>query len=176
MIEEWKPIVGYEGLYEVSNLGRVKSLERIIDAKHHVKKRILKQGVQRGGYLHVGLCKNNKVKIKKIHRLVAEAFIPNPYNLPQVNHKDENIKNNCVDNLEWCTGNYNYYYGTRIKRIAEKKSKSVVQYNTNGEFIKEYSSVTEAECAIAGKTTSAIHRCLHGKSKTAYGYKWKYKE
>ena len=109
--EIWKPIKGYEGLYEVSNFGRIKSLK-------FGKERILKGSKDKYGYLQVVLSKNNKSKTFKVHRLVSEAFIPNPDNLPQVNHKDENPSNNNVNNLEWCDKTYNNNYGTRNTRIS----------------------------------------------------------
>lgn len=114
MIEEWKPVVGYEGLYEVSSLGRVRSLDRFYYRLH--KGKVLSPTKDRYGYLTVTLNCNGKSKTIKIHRLVAQAFIENPDNLPQVNHKDENPSNNNVDNLEWCTAKYNNNYGTRQER------------------------------------------------------------
>ena len=138
--EIWKPIKGYEGLYEVSNLGRVKSLERICKGGHNsirvVKEKILKQcycGRDRD-YLNVKLCKNSKSKTIQVHRLVATTFIPNPLNLPQVNHKKEFEKwNNSVDNLEWCTAKYNCNYGTHIERATKieimlRKLKTLIIY------------------------------------------------
>lgn len=110
IIEQWKPIVGYEGLYEISNLGRVKNLK-------FGKEKILKPANNRG-YLRVCLCRDGKGKMLSVHRLVAEAFIPNPMGLPEVNHKDENKINNCVSNLEWCNRLYNNNYGTHNKRVA----------------------------------------------------------
>ena len=100
MEEIWRDIDGYEGLYQVSNKGRVKSLK-------YGKERILRPGWKTGGYLFVILCKNGNQSKQRIHRLVAQAFIPNPNNKPQVNHLDENKKNNCVDNLEWATAKEN---------------------------------------------------------------------
>ena len=115
MIEEiWKPIEGYEGLYEVSNLGRVRSLDRFYYRLH--KGKVLSPTKDRYGYLTVTLNCNGKSKTIKIHRLVAQAFLPNPDNLPQVNHKDEVKSNNCVDNLEWCSAKYNVNFGTRQER------------------------------------------------------------
>ena len=116
MAEVWKDVVGYEGLYQVSNLGRLKSAPR-----PRTKGGLLKPQYDRKGYLTFGLCKNGKSKMAKIHRLVAEAFIPNPGKLPEVNHKDEQKDNNCVENLEWCTTQYNSNYGTRVARIAATK-------------------------------------------------------
>ena len=115
MIEEiWRPIEGYEGLYEVSNLGRVRSLDRFYYRLH--KGKVLSPTKDRYGYLTVTLNCNGKSKTIKIHRLVAQAFLPNPDNLPQVNHKDEVKSNNCVDNLEWCSAKYNVNFGTRQER------------------------------------------------------------
>lgn len=114
MIEEWRKIVGYEGLYEVSSFGRVRSLDRFYYRLH--KGKFLSPTKDRYGYLTVTLNCNGKSKTIKIHRLVAQAFLPNPDNLPQVNHKDEVKSNNCVENLEWCDGKYNVNYGTRQER------------------------------------------------------------
>ena len=114
MIEEWRPVVGYEGLYEVSNTGQVRSLDRFYYRLH--KGKVLSPAKDRYGYLTVTLNCNGKSKTIKIHRLVAQAFIENPDNLPQVNHKDEDKTNNNVDNLEWCTAKYNVNFGTRQER------------------------------------------------------------
>ena len=127
-IEEFRDIPGYEGLYEVSNLGRVRSLET---------ERILKPSKNTWGYLFVSLYKNGIKKAVRIHRLVALAFIPNPDNLPCINHKDEDKTNNTVDNLEWCDDKYNANYGTRNERIAEKTRKPVLQFDLLGNFIRE---------------------------------------
>ena len=129
MIEEiWRPVVGYEGLYEVSSYGRVKSLEKSYIRKNgvinHKSERILIPGKDKGGYLQVSLYCNGERHMKKIHRLVAQAFIPNQDNLPQVNHKDEDKTNNRVDNLEWCDGKYNINYGSCIDRALETRLKN----------------------------------------------------
>lgn len=129
MEEIWKPVLGYEGLYEVSNLGRVRSVDRSVTYNngqiHLHKGKLLSPGkTNKLGYLQVALCKNGSIKHKLVYRLVAEVFIPNPDNLPQVNHKDENPLNNCVDNLEWCTSEYNINYGTRTQRAIESNIKS----------------------------------------------------
>ena len=118
-MEEWKAIAGYEGLYEVSNLGRIKSLSRIDSRGYKRNEKILKLNKDSGGYLKVSLYKNGKPKQYNVHRLVAIAFIPNPDNLPEVNHKDENRINNYVDNLEWCNRKYNCNYGARNSKISE---------------------------------------------------------
>lgn len=125
MTEEiWRPVVGYEGLYEVSSYGRVRSLDRYDSRNRFRKGRILKLSDNGRGYLIVGLHSNNKVKNFLVHRLVAEAFLPNPENLTEVNHKDEDKSNNCVDNLEWCNRNYNINYGTAKIRGRETAIKN----------------------------------------------------
>ena len=113
-IEQWKSIAGYEGLYAVSNFGRVKSLGN----NKLRKEKILKPQKEGKGYLFVRLYRNGKGKKFKVHRLVATAFIPNPKGFEQVNHKDEVKTNNCVENIEWCNAKYNNSYGTRIERVA----------------------------------------------------------
>ena len=124
MNEEWRPVVGYEGLYEVSNLGRVRSLDRYDRMNRFCEGRILKLSADRLGYLRAQLYSSSKRKSFLVHRLVAQAFIPNPDNLPQVNHRDENPSNDNVDNLEWCDGKYNVNYGTRVDRIRDIRLKN----------------------------------------------------
>lgn len=140
--EIWKDILGYEGLYQVSSYGRVRSLDRYDERNRFLRGRILKLHTLRRGYLDVRLCSNGKVKSFLVHRLVAEIFIPNPDNLPQVNHRDENPSNDNVDNLEWCDGKYNVNYGTRIDRIRDIKLKNGTYFNLNDEerkiYLKEY--------------------------------------
>ena len=116
MNEEWRDIKGYEGKYQVSNLGRVKSLK---DSKENYREKILSNSTDTRGYSNVNLYKNGKRKLFKVHRLVAEAFIDNSNSYPLVNHKDENKQNNRVENLEWCTHEYNINYGTRSQRTSE---------------------------------------------------------
>lgn len=121
--EIWKPVIGYEGFYEVSNLGNVKNskTQRIL--------RLLNNGC---GYYRVGLYKEGKFKLFLVHRLVAFAFIPNPDNLPFINHKDECTQNNHVSNLEWCTASYNVNYGTRNEKVFKKLvSDKTEEYNPN---------------------------------------------
>ena len=132
MKEIWKSIQGYEGLYEVSNFGNVRSLDRVIRSKHNEKKqkkgRILTPFYEeKKGYYQVSLSKDGKQKKQRIHRLVAVAFLENPFNYTDVNHKDEDKTNNNVDNLEWCTRKYNNNYGTKPERIR----KAMIG-NTNG--------------------------------------------
>lgn len=131
--EIWKPVKNFEGLYSVSSLGRVRSEDRIDCRGRFRTGKILLPSALPKGYLQVVLCKNGKHKTCKVHRLVIEAFLPNPDNLPQVNHKDENVKNNNVKNLEWCDNKYNCNYGSRTERAAighinGKKSKPVLQF------------------------------------------------
>ena len=164
MAEEiWCPIKGYEGLYEVSDQGRVKSLK-------FGKERILKSVRDKDGYLLVCLCKNREKKMCKIHRLVAQAFIQNPDNLQEVNHKDENKTNNYVQNLEWCDQKYNINYGTRNDRC----SKPVLQYTKSGKFVKEWRSATDVQRNL-GYFGTYISSCCNGKCKSAYNFIWKFK-
>ena len=163
--EYWKPVVGYEGLYEVSNWGRVKSLK-------FGKERILKQSIRHGYYI-VCLSKNGIVKSYYVHRLVAEVFLPNPNNYKEVNHKDENKTNNVVTNLEWCDRLYNVRYGTGIERRSKTQSKTVLQYDLNGNLIKEWKSV--AECGINGYNYGNVAACCRGELKTYKGFIWRYK-
>lgn len=162
--ELFKDVKGYEGLYQISNLGRVKSLPRngTINAE-----RILKSTINNSGYNTVILAKQNKCQTHFVHRLVAEAFIPNPDNLSQVNHKDENKLNNDASNLEWCTPSYNVNYGTR----NDKASKPVQCIETG--II--YKSAVEAEKKTGSCSRHIAHVCK-GKRKTTNGYHWKYAE
>lgn len=122
MTEIWKDIVGYEGLYQVSNLGNVKRLKgyKGRGKGYIVEEHFIQPSINSRGYQNVVLCKNGKTKTFSMHRLVAIAFLDNSNNLPQVNHKDENKLNNCVDNLEWCNSKYNNNYGTRNKKCSDK--------------------------------------------------------
>ena len=170
MEEIWKDIEGYEGLYQVSNVGRVKSLRNNI---------ILKNSIKRNGYESVKLSANNISKEYYIHRLVANAFISNPNNYLEINHKDEDKANNCADNLEWCTREYNVNYGTGTRRSQlsntnGKCSKPVLQYTLEGIFIKEWKSTMDVQRNL-GFDHANISRCCRGKYAYAYGYIWKYK-
>lgn len=166
MEEVWKDIKGYEGLYQISNLGRVKSLPRYLPNKYSFKTTYLKPALNVQGYFFVTLCKDGRMYRKRVNRLVAEAFIPNPDDLPQVNHKDENKLNNCVDNLEWCTAQYNVDYS---------KSKEVWQYTKDNKLVSKWKSIN-----YAGRSTNIdignIHKSCIGERKSAGGYIWKYKE
>lgn len=170
-MEIYKDIEGYEGLYQVSNLGNVKSLG---NGKKR-KEKVLKPAKNNRGYLYVCLCNQEIRKIYKIHRLVAEAFVPNPNNLPEVNHKDENKTNNTDNNLEWCDHKYNINYGTHTERSAAsrinhlKQSKQVMCLETG----VIYPSTSEVEREF-GFSRSNISNVCNGKSKTCGGFHWKY--
>ena len=154
-----KDVVGYEGLYAVTSCGKVWSYRNECFLKPKTRGR---------GYLTVNLWKDGGFKTKRIHRLVAEAYIPNPDNLPQVNHRDENKTNNCLQNLEWCDASYNNNYGTRIEKIK----KPILQFTLDGEFVREWPSASD----VSKEVQSNIVTCLKGRYKTAYGFVWKYKE
>lgn len=164
-----KHIKGYEDRYTVDEDGNVFSI---------LRKRYRKQQHDRDGYLYVGLCKDGVVSNKYVHDLVAEAFIPNPDSLPEVNHKDENKENNNVSNLEWCTSKYNNNYGTAIERRRQKRingaqSKTVYQYSLSGELIKVWPSTREVE-RQTGWSQVLIAMACRGVIHTAKGYKWSY--
>lgn len=167
--EIWKDIAGYEGLYQVSNLGRIKSL----NYKHTSRERILKTKKNRSGYVVVNLNQAGKRKTYSIHRLVAQAFIDNPQNLPMVNHRDENKQNNIVSNLEWCTSKYNTNYGTCIERRAKKTSKPVIGIDKVTGLIVKFPSAHEAS-RQTGIDQGYITNCLKGRYKTAGGFYWYY--
>ena len=143
MNEEWRPIEGYEGLYEVSNTGRVRSLDRYVKGKGESyrlqKGKMLSPIKNKYGYLQVNLCCNGKNKMFLVHRLSAQAFIPNPDNLPEINHKDENPGNNSVDNLEWCDRSYNNNYGTRKDKVRDTNIKNGSWSGlSRKEYMKDY--------------------------------------
>ena len=170
MVEIWKDIVGYEGLYKVSNLGNVMSF-------WHKKPKLIKQIKDKKGYLRVGLKLYNKPqKLIFVHRLVCQSFIPNPNNLPCVNHKDENPSNNNVNNLEWCSYQYNINYGTANERRAKKHSIPVLQYDKNGNFINDYPSIKDAERKTGINHQNICNVCRGKRYKSAGGYIWKYKQ
>ena len=176
--EIWKQIQGYEGLYEISNYGRVKNTASRFHHNKILKALINKSTIRSSKYLKVSLFKNGTLKNYFIHRLVAIAFIPNPNNLPFVNHKDENGKNPCVYNLEWCTSKYNSNYGTSPERIRQQKLlganfKEIHQYSLDGEYIATYASQTNAE-RILGINKNSINNALRGKVSQAGGFLWTY--
>ena len=172
MREVWRAVKNYEGRYEVSNFGRVKSL---YDARHNIyREKILKPYSNGKGYLRVGLFKDGKHKKFLVHVLVAQAFIPNQQNLPCLNHIDENTMNNCVNNLEWCTHEYNNNYGSHKQRIAKSLSKVVAQHDLiTGELIKIWPNAYEVEREI-GFNKGDICKCCNGKLGQSHGFKWFY--
>jgi len=168
-MEVWKDVVGYEGFYQVSNKGNVRSVDRSVNVLNGTKVskgKLLKPCTNLQGYLFVTLSKHNIVKERRVNRLVAEAFIPNPDKHPAVNHKDKNRTNNCVDNLEWCTNEYNNRYSS---------AKAIIQYNLDGTFVAEWEAISDAARGT-NINVSNIAQCCMGKRKTAGNYKWKYKE
>lgn len=176
--EIWKDISGCPG-YQVSNIGRVKSIERKVKLKNGsirtIRERILKPEKNSGGYFRVKLCKNGKEKSVLVHRLVADAFLTNHLNLPQINHRNEIKEDNRVDNLEYCDAKYNSNYGTRNERMAKtltnhpKKSKQVkcletgIVYLSLGDIQRKF-----------GFSQSNICKCCNGKRNTCGGYHWRY--
>ena len=183
-MENWKDIKGYEGFYQVSNLGRVKSLARVSynpngTVNSHIKEKILVQNLDRGGYPNVGLCKNGKSKTMKVHRLVAMAFIENPENKSQINHKDEVKINNVVENLEWCSAQENINYGTRTTRAIQNRRSYKLGNSPSAKpvFCEELNKTfdcairVEEELGICG---SSICNVCKGKQKTAGGFHWRY--
>ena len=169
MREGWRDITGYNNypVYQVSTLGRVISFTRS-------GSRVLKP-FQKHGYLYVHLYRDGKRKNFRVHRLVAEAFILNPDNLPEVNHKDEDKTNNCVENLEWTTPKGNANYGDRNRAISAKVKKAVVRMDSRtGKDLEVYDSVTEAASQIGGANAAHISECCKGRRKTSGGYEWRY--
>lgn len=176
--EIWKDVQGYEGIYQVSNFGRVKSLPRKVlnwNSNRYLKETILTQSTTKcREYPLIRLCKDGKIKYISVHRLVATAFIPNPNNLPMINHKDENKQNNRVDNLEWCDHLYNVHYGTGIQRGARSRGKSVLMIDaTTKEVIKTFGSAREAY-KETGVWYKSISSACKNRYKTAGGYIWKF--
>ena len=168
-MESWKQVVGYEGLYEISSIGQVRSVLRKVwnpgrKCYRTQYSRILKQTLDSHGYKRVTLSKDGNINQFLVHRLVAIAFIPNPNNYKYVNHKDENTMNNSAANLEWCTNSYNLIYSI---------GKKIAQYSKNGELIKTFNSIVDASREYNIPTTN-ISKCCKGKRHSAGKYIWKY--
>lgn len=159
-IEVWRSVVGFEGLYDVSNMGNIYS---------HKTKNKMSGYRQKNGYMKIHLRKENKTIMCWVHRLVAQAFIPNPdpKNKTEVNHKDENKSNNCVDNLEWCSHKENMAWGTRLERARRKTGKRVLCIET-----KEIYPSIKIAAQKHKIDPSSIGNCCHGRQKVAGGLKW----
>lgn len=178
--EEWKPVVGYEQYAEVSNHGRIRTIAREYvksnGAKCYVKSRISKTYFMDSGYEVVTIYLYDKGGLKQkklVHRLVAEAFVANPNNLPQVNHLDENKGNNHYLNLEWCTAAYNLAYGTKRQRESKTKSKAINMLDMSGNLIRQFDSMTIAAKEMGLKITNISAACRKKKCfASAGGYKW----
>lgn len=188
--EIWKDVIGYEGLYEVSNFGRIKSKERVVNnskGKRIVKSKILSPFISNSGYYAIVLHKTRPVfKLNYIHRLVANAFLPNKNNLEQINHIDGNKLNNNVFNLEWCSRSDNIKHAIKIgliskdtlieqiKQMNKIVRKPILQIK-NGEIIAEYESTVIAGKQFSKNADRNISACARHKLKSAYGYQWEYK-
>lgn len=171
MIELWKDIKGYEGYYRVSNLGRVRGLDRLDGAGHRIKGQIIKGVIgQEGRYEQVGLCKNGIKKRLYVHRLVAQAFCYNPHNKSVVNHIDENKKNNKASNLEWVTIKDNNIHGTRLERVIEPQKHPIIGIHKDTGLILEFGYMNETKKYKF--SPGNIHGCITGRHKTHKGFKW----
>jgi hypothetical protein len=159
--EIWRPVVGFEDRYEVSNLGRI----HILKADRYTL-----GSLGCNGYYSITLYAKDKHRTAKVHKIVAEAFVPNPGNLPFINHKDENPANNAADNLEWCTQQYNGSYGDKAKRVSMNsgRNRPVAVYDLDGNLLQTYRNMQEAAKGI-GATGLTVLRCCRGKQKTLYG-------
>lgn len=180
MEEIWRTIKGTDEKYSVSNLGNVRRNDHYTEVTpgvfNHYKERLLNPYYESTGYKVVSLNIKPKPLVKKVHRLVAEAFIPNPDNMPCVNHKDENPINNSVENLEWCDYQYNANHGTRNERIKKASSIRVAQYTMDGKLVKIWDSMSQASQHFGASTTSYIRRvCKKEFGRHSYkGFIWKY--
>ena len=177
-MEEWKDIKDYEGLYQVSNEGRVKSIDRFVETFtgiRHYKEKIIIPNLKKDNYYEVSLYYKGKREHRRLNRLVADAFIPNPENKSVVGHYDCKRTNNKVENLYWCTQEENNKHPLTNERQKNnpKKSKQVYQYSLNGELIAIWPSAKEVERKTEFKSNK-ISKCCNGKNKTHKGYKWSF--
>lgn len=182
--EVWKDVVGYEGLFQVSCLGRIKMLTREVLANKsikHINKHILTQHLSTKGYLYVYLWAGNKKERIYVHKAVLSSFIREKRIGEECNHLNENRLDNRLDNLEWCSHKYNINYGNRTKKQSESMknhkslSKPVLQLNMDGEYIAEYPSLREAG-RVMNRSFTSIKECCKGRYKSAFGFKWMYKQ
>lgn len=174
MSEIWKDMPEYEGLYQVSNMGNIKSFHK--SKKHpNSAEHFLKSTLSSNGYYQVTLYKGDSRRKFQVHRLVAMCFVPNPNGYPQINHKNEDISDNRAENLEWCTAAYNNAYGTARLRGIITKSRMVEQYLPTGQFIARYVCSNIAE-QITGISRKLIQQCCRGAIQSACGYVWHYAE
>lgn len=172
-MEKWKPVKGYEELYEVSSMGRVRSLDRYDSLGRLHVGRILRPKKNKNGYLECNLFDGGSGRTFRVHKLVAVAFIPNPDKHPQVNHIDEDKTNNVVENLEWCSAKYNTNYGSARKRNLDgQKCIKVEQFTKDGTKVAEYYSMKEAG-RCTGIHDACISKVVSGKTKQAGGYIWR---
>lgn len=177
--EIWRPVKGYEGFYEVSNRGRVRSVGRWITDKNGIRRfrkgKILNPVRTKVGYLHVLLCRDGKPRWFFVHRLVAMAFIPNPEHKPEVNHLNEQKDMNFAENLSWATAKENITWGTGVERRAASQSKAVLALDpSTGQVVREFPSAREA--GRNGFKSSHISACCNGKVLSCKGFVWKYKD
>lgn len=179
-LEIWKPIPDFPG-YEASSLGRIKSTERIVEVHHKVgyytyiiPERIMKPHLMNSDYLGIALCLKGKHINTIVHRLIAKTFIENPYHFPEVNHKNEIKTDNRVSNLEWCTRDYNKNFGTGSRRSGDKRGKKVLQFDLNGNFIKEWNTIRTASYQT-NTDQKGIIMCCKGKQSKANNFIWRYK-
>lgn len=175
--EVWESISGYKGLYEVSNLGRVRSVDRIVEGRNGiVSGKILSFSDNGTGYKTVCLCKDNVKSTKYVHRLVAEAFIENPHKFTDINHKNEKRDDNVVPNLEWCTKEYNQNYNNcPLKRrlaLISIRGKGVCSYDEDGNLVKEYLCVSDVQ--NDGYIRRNVVMCCQGKRRTCGGLFWSF--
>lgn len=178
MNEKWKDIKGYEGLYQVSDLGRIRSCARTVKKQwflKHIRERILKQGVDRkSGYCNVSLRKDGKYNTIRVHRIVAEAFVENPHHYNIVNHKDCNPGNNNASNLEWCTQRYNICYGDAVEKRAAQIRKPVRVFKADGAILGEFDCADSAALAMGLKCRDTVYRNISGSQMNRQGYKVEY--
>lgn len=190
MTEEWRPVVGYDGSYEVSSMGNIRSLDRLNGRGSWIKGRLMKPAMNQKGYMRVGLSFKGKQTYYSVHRLVAQAFVTNPDDKPQVNHINENKTDNRVSNLEWVTNRENAVHGTKIQRttanidyakkvantdyalIARKLAKAVTATHLRSGEVLGFPSMQEAQ--RNGFHAGAVSRCCKGELAHYKGYVWEY--